>query len=126
MKKILFVFCLILNNLTNSCNLCWDYKIKDPRLIREDISHDSECTCPCWQYQHTLGENNFYRCIECGHRLTPPNPLSKKGPQYKRYNENENKSSINPPVFIKKQNKNSKTRNPRRSNIEFPLSNLKK
>lgn len=85
MRFILFVLFLFASEFTNSCNLCWNYKIKDPRLQRETIEHDPECTCPCWQYPHTEGSNNFYKCQVCDHRLTPPDPTSKNGPQYKRF-----------------------------------------
>lgn len=85
MRLIWFVFFTLLTDAINSCNLCWDYRIKDPRLQRETLEHDSQCTCPCWQYPHTEGTNNFYKCQVCDHRLTPPNPLSKKGPQYRRF-----------------------------------------
>ncbi|MBI2344478.1 hypothetical protein HYV10_00195 [Candidatus Dependentiae bacterium] len=118
MKRVLLILCLILNNVTYNCNLCWDYKIKDPRLKREKISHDASCPCPCWQYPHTQADNNFYRCIQCGHRLTPPDPLSKHGPKYKRFNE-EHKNTVKPQVSIKSTNKKA---NP----IEFPFTNLKK
>lgn len=85
MRLILLILFLFVSDITNGCNLCWNYKIKDPRLQRETIDHDPQCTCPCWQYPHTEGTNNFYKCQVCEHRLTPPDPISKKGPQYKRY-----------------------------------------
>lgn len=121
MKKILLVVCTIISSMPNTCNLCWDYKIKDPRLIREDISHDPQCTCNCWQYAHTKGTNNFYRCGVCGHRMTPPDPLSKKGPHYKTYNDIEDaqENAINPPIFMQQPKRHPQL-------IQFPLTNLKK
>ncbi len=109
-KTILWAICIFLNNISFGCNLCWDYRIKDPRLIREDISHDPECTCPCWKYPHTQGGNhlnNFYKCEECGHRLTPPDPLSQDGPQYKRF-YNKKKDTFKPTIPHLRQIKKSK------------------
>lgn len=119
MKRFLFVLCALLSNVSNSCNLCWDYKIKDPRLIRENISHEADCTCPCWQYPHTKGDNNFYRCTQCGHRITPPNPLSKNGPQYKRFNNPQGTNNVKPQALTQEKKSGSKK-------IVLPLTQLKK
>ena len=122
MKRFLFILCALFSNITNSCNLCWNYKQKEPRLERQDISHDATCTCPCWQYSHTKGNNNFYRCIECGHRLTPPDPLSKNGPQYKIYQNGHN--SIKNPIKPQKITHKPKKSNPK--SIQFPITKVKK
>jgi hypothetical protein len=98
MRLSWFVLLMFLTEAMNSSNLCWDYKIKDPRLKRANIEHDSECTCPCWQYPHTAGTNNFYKCQVCNHRLTPPDPTSKKGPQYKRF-YHKGERDFNPTLF---------------------------
>jgi hypothetical protein len=89
MKYIIAFVALFMTSLEIiSSNLCWCFQnVSDPRLVRRVISHATACTCECWQQPHTKGTNNEYKCLKCGHRLTPPDPLSKNGPQFKRYYE---------------------------------------
>ncbi len=78
-----------------SSNLCWFFENNNnPRLTRRTISHNAACSCECWQYPHTKGTNNQYKCTNCNHRLTPPDPLSAEGPQFIRYNQNQEETNI--------------------------------
>lgn len=97
MKK--YIIALLTLSLTafdiTSSNLCWVIQNKsDERLSRKVISYDAQCTCECWKYPHTKGTNNQYKCTNCEHRITPPDPLSKNGPKYKTYYEAGEQSEI--------------------------------
>jgi hypothetical protein len=75
----------------NSCNLCWGFS--GVRKLRPDpIEKLDNCSCECWKYPHTKGDNNYYVCTVCQHRLTPEEILLSKGQkksrhQFKRWND---------------------------------------
>lgn len=85
MKKILTsVFLLLLSGDIFSCNLCWDYP-KGKRLRQIPIQKNINCSCECWKYSKTKGDNNFYICTECRHRITPEEVFIPKGQKGTRY-----------------------------------------
>lgn len=86
MKKIMMMLTALLTvTEINSCNLCWDYPSGGPRLRQIPIERIDYCTCECWKYTKTKGDNNFYICTECSHRLTPEEVLIPKSQKAKRY-----------------------------------------
>lgn len=99
----------------------------NPRLTRRDISHNAACSCECWQYPHTKGTNNQYKCINCNHRLTPPDPLSQNGPKFDRFNSSSAtaqgkglKINNSQPLPSARTLQNPLGQQPREKNTSFP------
>lgn len=85
----------------SSSNLCWYFSNNSqPRLERRKIAHHPACSCECWKYPHTKGTNNQYKCSNCEHRITPPDPLSKNGPQFIRHNESQEETDLDKQLFM--------------------------
>lgn len=83
-KVMIALFALLLTTDIFSCNLCWSYP-KGKRLRQIPIQKVKDCSCECWKYPKTKGDNNFYVCTECSHRITPEEVFIPKGQKSIRY-----------------------------------------